>query len=100
MEEKNFLVDFFLAMNFEKDYDSPFRRANKNFLLFIFCITARVVGLTSHRLAVLINELFCTDFAARREFIAERLMTDNRLSTAVDKYVRNYFLTSLVISVA
>ena len=78
----------------------PSDAQTKIFYYLFFCITARVVGLTSHRLAVLINELFCTDFAARREFIAERLMTDNRLSTAVDKYVRNYFLTSLVISVA
>jgi len=31
VEEKKILLDFFLAMNFEKDYDSPFRRAKKNF---------------------------------------------------------------------
>jgi hypothetical protein len=50
VEEKKFLVDFFLAMNFEKDYDSPFRRANKNFFHYYFCITAQVFDLTSHRL--------------------------------------------------
>jgi len=42
VEENNFLVDFFLAMNFEKDYDSPFRRANKNFFAMFFQYGATV----------------------------------------------------------
>ena len=42
VEEKNFLVDFFLAMNFEKDYDSPFRRTNKILLAIFFNYGASV----------------------------------------------------------
>jgi hypothetical protein len=97
VKEKKFLVDFFLAMNFEKDYDSPFRRTNKNFFTINFASGRECLILPVIDLSVLVYELSCADF--RRLPRVSRRSSNNKLSTAVDNYVCNYFLTSLVISI-